>query len=83
MFNLSDKDVSLTSAFSLILWLIGACLILLAALTECRTGDLGLLIAGWGAVLTIRGYICSGVERVVEREEAAFQMGRDSIRSLR
>jgi len=83
MFNLSDKDVSLTGTFASLLWMLGFVLVVIGMLTEFRTGGLGLLISGWGAVLTIRGFVCVGVEQVRSREESAFQLGRDSVRSLR
>lgn len=76
---MNDMNISLNSTTAYALWTLGAVLIVWHMLTGNPTAALGLLLAGAGGVLTIRSFFCEQARR----EKAAFDLGRESIRSVR
>lgn len=69
-----DREVPVTSAVAVVLWLVGTILILVDLALPVETGELGLLAAGAAGVLNIRGFL----QRQRERELEAFLSGRES-----
>lgn len=82
---MNNRSISVYSALAVLLWTLGAILIVVDMVSNWETGELGLLAAGGGGVLSIRAYFCA-FER---RERNAFLLGRDygehtaEVRSLR
>lgn len=75
-----DTTVSAAALAETLGWLLGAALVVLELLTDWRTGDLGLLIAGASGVLQVKGYV-AGQRRKFEQ---AYQLGlHTDVRQIR
>lgn len=70
---MDDFRISATSVAAGVLWAIGAALTIVELLTGIDTGEVGIVAAAGGGVLTIRGYFC----RLACRERKAFELGRE------
>lgn len=77
--HMFDKTISSTTALAMLLWPAGFLLIILDLMTGWEAGELGLFLAGAAGVLNIRGFFCD----LRYREREAYEIGRDSVRSLR
>lgn len=73
-----DIEISLNTVGALTLWTIGLGLIVLGFAAGEVFAELGLFFAGIGGVLNIRGFFC----RQARREQAAFDLGREAMRSV-
>lgn len=73
-----DMNISLNLAAAYLLWVLGALLIIWHMVSGDPTGSLGLFLAGVGGVLTIRSFFCAQARR----ECAAFELGRESVRTI-
>lgn len=76
---MQDMTISATKAIAYLLWTIGTGFVAASFFGPLQLAAVGLLLAGAGGVSQMRGYIC-GLQR---RERDAFDLGRDSVRSLR
>lgn len=72
---LSDRSISFTAVLAGAGWIVGVALVVIDLFVAPRLDALGLIAAGAGGVLTIRGFFCTASER----ERNAFQLGRDSV----
>ena len=70
-----DRNISLHHVSAAALWVLGASLITIGLIASTPgLGHLGLMAAGMGGVLNIRGFICESMNR----EQNAFLLGQDS-----
>lgn len=81
---ISDKDISVTSAASWMLWALGGGLVAIGAFFDLWFTGVGLWLSGIGGVLSIRRMLCHDSSR----HRNAFELGRDyeragSVHSLR
>ena len=76
---MNERSVSVYNAFSYLLWPAGLTLVLVGLFTKWELGQLGIVLCMMGATLTVRSYFCA-LER---RERSAYQLGRESVRSIR
>lgn len=81
-----DQSVTILTALAFVLWITGGALVLTGQLgASPHLGQVGLLAAGLGGVINIRGFI----DNLTERERNAFEVGRQyerpggGVRSLR
>lgn len=72
---MKDRQFSALHVFAGTLWAVGGLLILATLIAHQREGlaELGLLLAGAGGVLSVRGMLC----HMEQRERTAFEIGRD------
>lgn len=76
---MTNRSVAVHTAFSCLLWPSGLALVLVGLFTRHEVGQLGLIVAMIAAVLNVRGFfVC-----LEQREHAAFDLGRNSVRSIR
>lgn len=75
--NMSDREVTITDAVAVGLWLIGAAIIVVDFIVPVELLAVSMYIVGVAMCVTIRGYIRRAACREVEREKAAFVMGRE------
>lgn len=80
---LADPHLSWTSLGAFVLWLAALTLVLVDVLTGIDTGDIGIVASAAAATLTVRGYMIGLVDQIQIRERNAFEIGRDSVRSIR
>lgn len=74
-----ESTVTVRTVTALLLWTAGIIAIGLSFFGPLQLAAIGLLLAGMGGVVQIRGFLCA-LER---RERNAFDLGRDSVRNLR
>lgn len=70
---MNDFRISATTAASGLLWTVGVVLTIVELVTGLDVGELGVVTAAGGAVLTVRGFFC----QLADRERNAFELGRD------
>lgn len=76
---MTDHTISTTTVAGYALWLLGAGFVALSFFGPLPLAAIGLLLAGAGGVMQIRGFLCAQ-----ERQHRnAFELGRESVRSLR
>lgn len=75
------QDVAISGrVISYALWALGGMTVALSLFVgPPQLASVGVLLAMAGAVLQVRSYICA----LSSRDREAFDMGRDSVRSLR
>jgi hypothetical protein len=73
--NMQDRNVSLTTVCAAVLWALALVLIFLELFTRIETGDLGVVASVGAGVLFVRGFFAE----LAEREQNAFELGRDSV----
>lgn len=77
------KQVSVCEAVAVGLWLIGLGLVIADVIfanhNDHGLGPLGVVLAIGGATLNVKAWMC----HLLEREINAFELGRDSVRTLR
>lgn len=71
---LDEVTVPLARILAVTLWIVGAALVGLQMLGMFYGGQLGLLLAGLGGVLSIRTML----HQNQERERCAYELGRES-----
>lgn len=76
---MSDRTIAVHTAISCILWPSAFVLVCLGIFTGHNLGQLGLLFGVVAATLTVRGWICE----LGRREREAYEIGRESVRSIR
>lgn len=74
-----DRKFSSNLVCATILWVAGLSLVVVAMFTRAETGELGLMCSGAAMVFNIRGFFCG----LLHREQDAFDLGRESVRSIR
>lgn len=62
-----------------VLWLMAGAFVVLNFIFDPPFGEVGVLLAIAGSVLQVRGYFCA----MQAREREAYELGRESVRSLR
>lgn len=68
-----DRTISATTTIAYACWFTGTLLVFLSFFGPLQLAAVGLLIAGAGGVMQIRGFLCA-LER---RERNAFALGKD------
>jgi hypothetical protein len=76
---MTNRNVSVHTALSCLLWPLGVGLVVFGFFADHAFGQLGIIVAMVAAVLNVRGFFCC-LER---RERQVFEMGQDSVRSIR
>lgn len=76
--HVNDTTFSATSTIAAILWAVGAIFIGLSFFHVSAFGQVGIYFAAAAGTCQIRGFICS----LRQRERNAFELGRDSVRSI-
>lgn len=76
---MTNRNISVHTAVSCLFWPLGLSLVVLGFFVGSSLGQLGIIVAMVAAVLNVRGFFCS----LQRREIAAFELGRDSVRSIR
>jgi hypothetical protein len=76
---MEDMTISATATLAYVLWAAGITLVLLQLVGVVPVGQLGLVAIAAAAVLNIRGFLAEQYRR----ERAAFNLGRESVRSVR
>lgn len=81
---MSDRDVSATHAIATLLWIAGFTLVILAMIwTHPTLGMLGILLAGVGGVLNVRGMIHHMEGREMKALEMGVEAGEGSVTRMR
>lgn len=76
---MEDHTISFNTLFAWSLWTLGILLVAVDLISSVDLDDFGVIAAAAGATLHVRGMIC-GLGR---RERAAYDLGRESVRSVR
>lgn len=81
---MNDWNLSAHHVVAAGLWAVGVALVIIGMLVGNESiGQLGILSAGLGGVINIRGFICKSARR----DQRMFELGRDfgsqDVRSLR
>lgn len=74
-----DRKISAIAALAYTLWMMGAVFVACSFFGPLQLAAVGLLLAGMGGVAQIRMFLC----RMADREAGAFELGRESVRSIR
>lgn len=76
---MTDHTISTTTVAGYALWLLGAGFVALSFFGPLPLAAIGLLMAGAGGVVQIRGFFFC----LQRREREAYEIGRDSVTRLR
>jgi hypothetical protein len=76
---MEDVTISATATLAYGLWAVGITFVVVQLFDGAPLGQLGLLAAGAGMVLNVRGFICTQCQR----EQSAFDLGRESVRAVK
>lgn len=79
MYDLIDREISVTRVIATMLWALGLALIGCSFFTTEVFAELGLWVAGLGGVMTIRDCM----RAAASREKEAFELGREYEASQR
>lgn len=74
-----DHSCSLNTIIAWTAWILAAVGAVLYALVTQRVGIFAVLFAAMGATLHVRGFI----HALDDRQRRAFELGRESVRSIR
>lgn len=76
---MNNRSIPASLAIASVLWAVGLGLIVLGLITKHDFGQLGLAAVCGACTWQVRGYICG----LTWREREAFELGKDSVRSIR
>lgn len=80
---MSEMKVSVMHVFAAAHWLGGVACVLIDLFSGIETGELGVVLVAVGAVTNVKVWLGHMETRLAEREQSAFELGRDSMKVVR